>query len=492
MKTNSAVLVTFAAIAGSFVTFQVTKAPEAPAYVLAQGTRPGLTFAPMVRKVTPAVVSVMSEVRNVRTSSRGRGQQGQIPPGMEDLFRDFFGGRLPEGESPEPRRGGGMGSGVIVSPDGYILTNNHVVQGADRVTVSLQDRREFVAKVVGTDPMTDIAVIKVEGAISRCLRLAIQPRCRLVTSLMIGNPFGIGQTVTMGIIGATGRAARLAPGTYEDFIQTDAAINPGNSGGALVNTDGQLIGINTAIISRSGGNQGIGFAIPVNMAREVMDQLVKGGKVVRGYMGAGVQALTPDLARAFKLATPAGAVLTQIEPGSPASKAGLLAGDVVTQVNGEPVADENALRLRISRSAPGSTVTLKVQRSEGAKDIPVILGRLPSRDAESGEAPELRGGSKTPLNGVSVDELTSEIAQQLRIPENVRGVIVSSVDANSSAAEAGLRRGDVIQQVNRRNVTSVREFEQALGRGGDSTILLVNRGGIRSSSQSSQESKVGA
>lgn len=470
MNRKLALIAVVAALTGSLLTYRFAIEPAAPGYVFAQDQQyVSLTFAPLVRKALPAVVSVTSEVR--LPPARGR----FLPPGLED----FFGFSVPQ----EPRRGGGIGSGVIVTRDGYILTNNHVIENATTVKVSLQDRREFSAKIVGKDPRTDVAVLKIDAANLPALPISDSTRVQVGdVALAIGNPFGIGQTVTMGIISATGRAG-LNPENYEDFIQTDAAINPGNSGGALVNASGQLIGINTAIISRSGGNQGIGFAIPINMAREVMDQLVKSGKVVRGYMGAGVQDITPELARAFKLPSATGAAITSVEPGSPAERAGLRAGDVVTAVNGETVVDANALRLRISRSAPGSVAKLTVQRPEGTRDLAVTLGTLPDRGGlASGEEPDEGGplgrGSASPLNGVSVMELTPEIAAELQLPRGTRGVVVSRVAPGSAAAEAGLRRGDVIQQVNRRPVTTTDEFEQALGRGKDPVLLLVNRGGV--------------
>jgi serine protease Do len=427
----------------------------------------------MVRKIAPAVVNI-SSTRVVRSSSRNRRGQPQTP---EDFFGQLFGGggRFP-GIPEQPRREGGVGSGVIVSNDGYILTNDHVVSKADEVKVSLPDRREFTAKVIGTDPNTDIAVLKIEGKNLPTVPIGSTRPAVGDLALAIGNPFGIGQTVTMGIVSATGRGG-LNIEQYEDFIQTDAAINPGNSGGALVNTHGELIGINTAILAgNGGGNQGIGFAIPVNMAREVMDQLVKSGKVVRGYMGAQIQDVTPNLAKAFKLDSPNGAVLTNIEPGTPAEKAGLQAGDVVTAVNGEPITDSNSLRLRISRSAPGSPVRLTVQRAEGPKEITVTLAQLPSQNLDEEGQPDLRGGARTPLEGVSVDELDAQTARQLQIPTSVKGVIVTDVDVASAAYSAGLRRGDVIQSVNRRPVATVQEFETAVGRNG-TVLLLVNRGG---------------
>ena len=476
MQRNFVLVAVAAATLGGTVSWHyATEHSTAPIEVHAQGGAPTLTFAPMVRKVAPAVVNI-SSTRVVRTSANrgGRGRQPQTP---EDFFGDLFGGRgfgfpnMPE----QPRREGGVGSGVIVSADGYILTNNHVIDEADTVKVSLPDRREFTAKVVGGDPNTDIAVLKIEGNNLPIVPMRDSRPAVGDLALAIGNPFGIGQTVTMGIISATGRN-NLNIEQYEDFIQTDAAINPGNSGGALVNTHGDLIGINTAILAgRAGGNQGIGFAIPVGMAREVMDQLIKTGKVVRGYMGAQVQQVTPDLAKAFKLPDLSGAVLTSIEPGTPAERAGLQAGDVVTHVNGEKVADNHALRLRLSRTAPGTTVKLTVHRPEGAKEVSVTLAQLPNQDRDNDGAPDIRG-SGTPLDGVSVEDLTGQAARQMQIPPSVRGVVVTNVDPASNAYEAGLRPGDVIQSVNRKPVASVSEFDAAVS-GGQSVLLLVNRGG---------------
>jgi serine protease Do len=465
-----------AALAGSVFTWQMADRSPAPQYVLAQDQQyVSLTFAPLVRKTMPAVVTVETTIRPAQTRTR-RAPQG-LPPGFEDFF-----GFGPFGGGPqEPRRGGGTGSGVIVTRDGYIITNNHVIEGATEVKITLADRREMTAKIIGTDPRTDVAVLKVDGSNLSVLPISDSTKVQVGdVALAIGNPFGIGQTVTMGIISATGRAG-LNPENYEDFIQTDAAINPGNSGGALVNTSGQLIGINTAIISRSGGNQGVGFAIPINMAREVMDQLVKTGKVTRGYMGAGVQDITPELAKAFKLSSASGAAITRVEPGSPAERAGLQAGDVVTAVNGEPVADSTALRLRISRTAPGSNVRLTVQREGGPRELTVTLGKLPERGGPASGGDEdgpLGEGTGSALRGLSVDELTADIAAELQLPRGTRGVVVTRVEPNSAASEAGLRRGDVITQVNRRDVTSVRDFETAVGRGAGTVLLLVNRGGV--------------
>lgn len=479
MRKRLAAVAIAAGLGGSALTWQFGHDASAPKYVLAQDLKtPSLTFAPMLRKATPAVVRIEAESRPVRTSQnrRNRGGNSEIPPGFEDFFGQFFGngrGMTP----PQERRGGGLGSGVIVTNDGYILTNNHVVDQATNVNVVLSDRREFKAKIVGADPLSDIAVLKVDGGSLPVLPISDSGRVQVGdVALAIGNPFGIGQTVTMGIVSATGRGG-LGIEQYEDFIQTDASINPGNSGGALVNTDGQLIGINTAILAGGGGgNQGIGFAIPVNMVRNIMDQIVKTGKVTRGYMGAGIQDVSPQLQRAFKLSGPTGAVITRVEPGKPAEKAGLQAGDVVLQVNDTAISDSNSLRNRISSTAPGTTVRLKVQRQSGTQDINVTLAPLAEQNGESDDEPELRGGNRSPLEGLSVDDLTADVAQQLQLPGGTRGVVVTAVEQGSAAAEAGLRRGDVITQVNRKSVTSAREFETAV-RGTGQVLLLVNRGG---------------
>jgi serine protease Do len=481
MKSKLVLTGVMAALLGSVATYKFATGPAAPEYVHAQDKKyVSLTFAPLVKKALPAVVQVETTVKATQTRSSRRAPRG-LPPGFEDFFGfgiPGFGG--PDGPQ-EPRRGGGLGSGVIVTRDGYILTNNHVVEGATEVKVTTNDRREFDAKVVGTDPKTDVAVIKINTTDLTVLPISDSTKVQVGDlALAMGDPFGIGQTVTMGIISATGRGG-LNPENYEDFIQTDAAINPGNSGGALVNTNGELIGINTAIISRTGGNQGIGFAIPINMAREVMDQLVKTGKVVRGYMGAGVQDVTPELARAFKLSSPNGTAITSVVPGSPAEKAGLKAGDVVTAINGEAMADASALRLKISRTAPGTAVKLAVHRPEGPTTVTVTLEPFPEKGGSPLERDQrggMPGGAASTMEGLSVTDLTPDIASELEVPPGTKGVVVTSAEPGSAAAEAGLRRGDLITQVNRKPVASVAQFEQAVRSGGsNSVLLLVSRGG---------------
>ena len=359
------------------------------------------------------------------------------------------------------------------------MTNNHVVEGATDIKVALSDRRELSAKLIGGDPQTDIAVVKVEAKDLPVLPLGDSAKAEVGDIVLaLGNPFGIGQTVTMGIIGATGRSG-LNIEQYEDFIQTDAAINPGNSGGALINARGELIGINTAILSGSGGNQGVGFAVPINMARNVMDQIIKTGKVTRGYMGAGIQEVTPDLAQGLGLKDSRGVVLTQVEPNGPAAKAGLKAGDVVTAIDGKPVATSNELRLRVSGTAPGTTVKLRTLRETGAiEEIPVTLAQLPTERGAGGAGESAPGKSGGALEGVALENLTPQLSRQLGIPSNVTGVIVAEVDPASPAAEAGLRRGDVIQRVNRKPIRTAEDVASIVRQGGaQPVLLLINRGG---------------
>jgi serine protease Do len=439
-----------------------------------------VSFAPIVSRATPAVVSI-SSARIVRAGERGGGRVPQIPPEFREFFG--FGDRSPFGGGPpEERRQEGMGSGVVVTSDGYLLTNNHVVEDASEVTVILSDRREFRAKIVGTDPQTDIAVLKIDASALPHLPMSDSSRVRVGDlALAIGNPFGIGQTVTMGIIGATGRAVGIgAEGSYEDFIQTDAAINPGNSGGALINTRGELIGINTAIISRgSGGNQGVGFAVPINLARSVMDQIVKTGKVTRGWVGVGIQPMTPSLARAFGMKEPLGVVVTEIQPNSPASKAGINSGDVITAINGDPIKDLNAFRLKVASTPPGTDVKLRLWRDGKEREVALTLGELPSQRAAGDTAAPGEGTESRSLTGVSVEPLTPQLARQLELPQTATGVVVTDVSQASPAFAAGLRPGHLIEEVNRKKVTTVAEFERAVAAAGkEPVLLLVRRGGV--------------
>jgi serine protease Do len=420
-------------------------------------------FAPVLDRDLPAVVSITSS-RIVKAP--------QVPFFNDPFFQQFFGGRM-----PQQQRETGLGSGVIVSSDGYILTNNHVVDKATDVKVILQDKRQLPRKIVGTDPQTDIAVVKI--AVTGLPTIPFADSAKLHVgdyAFAIGNPFGVGETATMGIVSATGRNG-LSIEDYEDFIQTDAAINPGNSGGALLDAHGGLIGINTAILSRgSGGNQGIGFAIPINMAKYVMDEILKNGKVVRGYIGVGIQEVTPDLAKAFNVPAEKGALVGNVRPGSPGAKAGLQQGDVITELNGEPVSGPNNLRLKIATMTPGTNVHLKVDRGGQSRDVGITLGEAPAGKG-MGSSPGA-GAENTPMRGVEVQELTADIRQQLGLNPDTKGVVVTAVPEDSPAAESGLQRGDVIEQVNRQPVNSVSDYQRLVSQAGkQSLVLLVNRGG---------------
>ncbi len=442
-------------------------------------------YSAVVKKVVPAVVNI-SSTKIVKAQA---GEEGS----PEDLFRQFFGESGPgngngggrfNGPSrrfqvPQPdQREKGLGSGVIVSSNGYILTNNHVVDGASEVLVTLHDKREFKARVVGTDPRTDIAVIKIEGSNFPTLTLADSSKVEVGdVVLAIGNPFGVGQTVTQGIVSATGRSG-LGIEDLEDFIQTDAAINPGNSGGALVDDEGHLIAINTAIVGSSGGNVGIGFAVPINMAKHDMDSILAHGKVDRGYLGVHIQDVTPALARAFHTAA-GGAMIGDITAGGPAANAGLKKGDIVTEINGAPINDADQLKERVGTMDPNTKVSMKVMRDGKAMDFTVTLGEFPSNEEHAAVSGRPSENLDSALEGVSVESLTPEIAQQLKISPQTKGVVVDKVNPSSNAAEAGLQQGDVIQEVNHQPVTSAQEFRRAMSsvQKDSPVLLLVNRGG---------------
>jgi len=366
----------------------------------------------------------------------------------------------------------GIGSGVIVTKDGYILTNNHVVDNAEEVKVALQDGHEYTAKVVGRDPKSDVAVIKIDAKNLPAVPLADSDKVEVGdVVLAIGNPFGIGQTVTTGIVSATGRSGAVGL-DYEDFIQTDAAINPGNSGGALVDIEGRLIGINTAILSRSGGNQGIGFAIPTNLAKDVMESLIADGKVTRGYLGIMIQDLTPALAEEFKLnESTKGALVGDVTANSPAEKAGLKSGDVILEFNGTKVTDSRHLKLQVARTKPGETVPVKVLRDGGTKTLDVKVRQLPGTE-ELAKNDRHSNSDEGTLNGVAVSDLDARARQELNVPANLKGVVVTEVEPDSAAAEAGLRPGDVIQEINRKPVTNAEQAVQMTEKADSKKSLL--------------------
>jgi serine protease Do len=341
--------------------------------------------------------------------------------------------------------------------------------------VTLSDKREFKARVIGTDPKTDIAVLKIDASGLPAIVIGDSSKVQIGDyALAVGNPFGVGKTVTMGIVSATGRT-NLGIEAYEDFIQTDAPINPGNSGGALINDRGELVGINTAILAHgSEGNQGIGFAVPVNLARTVMDQILKNGKVTRAYLGIIPQDVTPAMAKAFGEKEPHGALVGDVSPNSPAQRSGLLKGDIILELNGKPVEDANQLRMSISMMSPDSGVTLKIFRGGAERQVAVKLAELPVKEASVRSD---SGAAKSALSGIAVEDVDAQTARQLGLPANTAGVVVTNISPSSPAVDSGLRRGDVIQEVNRQPVKNTADFERAMRNSKDQTLLLVNRQG---------------
>ena len=391
----------------------------------------------------------------------------------DEFFERFFRYRLPERRQPKKYYQYGQGSGFIISEDGYILTNNHVVGDADKITVRLEDKREFKAKLIGTDPRSDVAVIKINADDLPALKLGDSDKIEVGDWVIaIGNPFGLVQTVTAGIVSAKGRSA-VGIADYEDFIQTDAAINPGNSGGPLLNLDAEVIGINTAIFTRSGGYMGIGFAIPINMAKAIKEQLVKKGKVTRGYLGVVIQDVSEDLAKTFGLEKAEGALVSEVTEDSPASKAGIKRGDVIIEYDGKKVEDVGHLRNMVALTPVGKKVSLVVVRDGKRVTLTVKIGELTEEVASARGEPS---GLLDKL-GFAVQDLTPELARQFgyRVKQ---GVIISSVEPGSIAAAAGLREGMLIEEVNRRKVRDTDDFMSALSRSaGKKSLLLLVRDG---------------
>lgn len=440
---------------------------------------PGVSYASVIKRVTPSVVTVESTqtvpVRQFRH------------PFMDDpMFRRFFGPQF-DSDSGErrPQVQHGLGSGVIVTEDGYILTNNHVVDGADAdgIKVLMPDgKTRYDAKLVGRDPRTDVAVLKVETTVKLpALPLGDSDKVEVGdVVLAIGNPFGLGQSVSSGIVSALGRAFGILgrQGGYEDFIQTDASINQGNSGGALVDAEGRLIGINQSIASPSGANAGIGFAIPINLARSVMQQLVVNGKISRGYLGVSLQPITSDLAEAFKLSDLGGALIGAIQPNTPAAKSGLKEGDVIVEFNGRKVTDHNQLRVVVAQTPPQTKVAFKVLRDGKERSFDVILAELPeggiARRGGTGSEEGAENAGRVALRDVELSDLNNSLRRRYDIPDNVRGALVTQVPANSAAAQAGLSVGDVIVEVARQPVRSVEDVEnQAAAARGRRVLLRV-------------------
>jgi Do/DeqQ family serine protease len=423
------------------------------------------SYADLVSRISPAVVTI-------RSTERAR--QAQQFPFMDDpSLREFFGNGAPQQQAPE--RVQGVGSGVIVNSDGYILTNHHVVDGAVDIRVELTDNRSFKAKLVGSDQPSDLAVLKIEAQNLPTLSLGDSDKVRVGDFVLaVGNPLGIGQTVTSGIISAKGRQTGLSDGSFEDFLQTDAAINRGNSGGALVNTTGELVGINSQILSPSGGSIGIGFAIPSNMAKTVMDQLLKTGKVRRGMLGVTIQRVDADLASSLDLPAARGAIVTSVAAAGPAEKAGLKRGDVIVRVNNQSVVDPNSLRNLVASNAPGSTVKVSALRDGREQNFQVALAELPERKADQGD--QDRDTSAAPATGkygLTLQNLTADAAQRFGLDANDQGLLVTRVNPDGSAASAGIRPGDLIQEVNRKPVKTLAEFSAAIQQSGARPALLL-------------------
>ncbi|MEI6351788.1 MAG: Do family serine endopeptidase [Verrucomicrobiota bacterium] len=440
--------------------FVISPAISQPPAAAQPDRAPGMvtSFAPVVEKVAPSVVSV-------RTSKTVK-----VPRAL----RDFFG--VPGQEVTR-----GLGSGVIVSEDGYILTNRHVIEDADEIIVGMGiDGKEYKAKKIGVDPGTDVGVLKIDAKGLPQIPFADSDKAKVGdVVLAVGNPFGLTQTVTMGIISGVGRGG-MGIVDYENFIQTDASINPGNSGGALVDTTGRLVGLNTAIFSRSGGNMGIGFAVPSNLAVEVLKSIRERGRVVRGYLGTVIQPVTPELAEAFKFKGTGGALVSEVSPTGPADKAGIQHGDVITEVNGKKVAGPRELRLIIGGLAPGATVPVKLIRNGEEKVVQVQLGELPQKESAissggGGNEPSQAAGPATILDGITVGDLNNENRQAIQAPAGLQGAIVTAVDSDSPGYSAGIRQGQVIEEINRQPVKNAAEavrLSEALKKG-ESVLLRV-------------------
>lgn len=428
-------------------------------------------FSKVANVISPVVANI-STSKTVEFKDMARNPHSFDGP-LNDFFESF--------DIPKKWKEQSLGSGVVVSADGYIITNYHVVEKSDEIKVTLFDQQNYRGKIIGSDPKTDLAVIKIPAKNLPAIKWGDSDRLQVGEFVLaFGNPYSLGHTVTMGIVSALGRA-NVGIADYEDFIQTDAAINPGNSGGPLVNIKGELVGINTAIFSRTGGYQGIGFAVPSNMARSVMTQLMNEGKVTRGWLGITIQNLTPELAKEFGLKKPSGALVTDISRKSPAEKAGIRRGDVVLEINGKEIRNVESLRNIVAQSKVGSRIKLEVLRNGRTLSVDVSVTEYPQETAraEKEESMEDIFTKDKALAGMSVMDLTRDIAKQLGLSKNDKGVVIVRVDPDSAADEAGLKKGDLIQEVNKKRVRDLNDFNKILPavRDGDTVLLFINRSG---------------
>ncbi|MGA7475473.1 MAG: Do family serine endopeptidase [Candidatus Sulfotelmatobacter sp.] len=429
----------------------------------------------LAARVTPAVVNVA--VTSHAKSEMADGQMPQLPEGVPPMFGPFFNRPM----KPQSQIEHGIGSGVLISPDGYIVTNNHVIDGAVDIRVTLKDRRILTAKLIGADPLTDLAVIKVDGTnlpnAPWGSSTALRPG---QTVLAFGNPFGFRFTVTRGIVSGLNRPNPFSrngrsPGS---FIQTDAAINPGNSGGPLVDARGEVIGINTFLVSSSDSFSGMGFAIPTQIVRPTVEALIRDGKVHHGYMGIGISDVTPENAKFFHIDNNEGAIITQVEPDSPAAKAGLKVGDVITELDGQKVSDASQLQIEVGQKDPGSSIKLEVLRDGRNVNVPVTLEEMGSRDHEGKESASNSNGK--PRWGLGLTDMTPELREQLQASSDVHGAIVEQVQPGSAGDNAGLQRGDVIVEVDRHPVQNAADVQKALSsvpKGQDALVLVWSSGG---------------
>ena len=454
-------------LSGQEIPTTATPPSAPPVPIVVDGMR--TSYADVVEKTSPAVVRIEADIKTRQVSPQ---QQPQSP--LEEFF-NFP--QLPQNRQQPPTQRG-LGSGVIVSADGTILTNNHVVEGAEKITVLMSNDKTYDARIVGLDESSDLAVLKIEATNLPFLNLGNSDNVRIGdVVLAIGNPLGIGQTVTAGIISAKGRRTGLSYGSYEDFLQTDAPINRGNSGGALVNLSGELIGINSQILSTSGGSIGIGFSIPSNMAKSVMEQLVAGGRVRRGLLGVGIQPVDEDIKEAFGLKDMKGVLIPEVKPGSAAEKAGIKRDDVIIAINGETIDDPNVLRNKVAGTLPGTEIRVKIMRDGKEQELTVVLDELNTEGAKNQTPDGNNKGENKPSEsgklGLNLQPLSPQISRQLELPADTNGVVVTDVDQNGAAAKVGIVRGDVILTINRESVSSLEDVQAALDKSGDRAILLL-------------------